>query len=350
MAVAAVIALAISASAPMAALVIGVILFGVLHNVLELRYVVGRFSGLLGRRFLELFGLLVSGIVVCRLLAGVIGRPAETAEIVLGFVVLGLGVRHGLDGRRRVVAWGVLVPAAVAALLRPDLYVWVLAVLHLVATVVFLWEWSSRLTVGRGLFRSVQLAWALAVPVVLLTGVADRWLRSGAEAVRNLVGEGESVLAAAAPPGQSDSALGLRFLVVVAFLQTMHYVVWVAFMPRMAPEVSAAFEARLPWLTGPRVWAAGFLGGAVFAVLFVFDFAHTDTLYRALSSYHEYLELPILLVLLVGGLRLLPVPDALPDSTTGATGSDPSDDVLPYAAGPVPGPVLPVASDREPAA
>ena len=349
MAVAAVVVLAISASAPMAALVIGVILFGVLHNVLELRYVLGRFSGVLGRRFLELFGLLVSGVVVFRLLSGVLVRPSEVAEVVLGFVVLGLGAYHALDGRRRVVAWAVLAPAAVASLLRPDAFVWVLALLHLVVTVVFLWDWSSRLTVGRGLFRSVQLAWALAVPVVLLTGAADRWLGLGAEAVRNLVGDGQSVLAAAAPPGQNDSPLGLRFLVVVAFLQTMHYVVWVAFMPRMAPDVSAAFEARLPWLTGPRVWAAGFIGGAVLAVLFVFDFAHTDTLYHALSSYHEYLELPILLVLLVGGLRLLPVPDAAPEIPP-ASVSNPPDDILPYAAGPAPGPVLPVASDQEPAA
>ncbi len=71
------LSLAAALGAPMATAVIGLILFGVLHNLLEIRYVVGRFSGVLGRPFLDLLVALVTGIVVCRLLVGVVGRPAR---------------------------------------------------------------------------------------------------------------------------------------------------------------------------------------------------------------------------------------------------------------------------------
>jgi hypothetical protein len=84
----------------------------------------------------------------------------------------------------------------------------------------------------------------------------------------------------------------------------MQYVVWVAFMPRYAPDASAAFESRVPWLTGPRLWAVGFIVAAVFAVIFVVDYAYGRALYAALASYCAYLEFPVLLAILVGGYRV----------------------------------------------
>jgi hypothetical protein len=37
---------------------------------------------------------------------------------------------------------------------------------------------------------------------------------------------------------------------LVPLMQTMHYVVWVGFLPRYAPGAAAAFDARVPWLRG----------------------------------------------------------------------------------------------------
>ena len=48
---------------------LGLIVFGVLHNVLEIRYVAGRFASLLTGRFLVLLLILTSGIALCRLTA-----------------------------------------------------------------------------------------------------------------------------------------------------------------------------------------------------------------------------------------------------------------------------------------
>ena len=84
-----------------------------------------------------------------------------------------------------------------------------------------------------------------------------------------------------------------------AFMQTMHYVVWVGFLPRFAPDAAAAFDARVPWLRGRRAWAVGLVGGAFLAVLFLSDYFSGRALYGALATYHAYLEFPVLLALLL---------------------------------------------------
>ena len=83
-------------------------LLGVLHAILELRYVAGRFSGLalgLGRRFLGVLALLLVGAVVSRLLVGLVGRPAQVAEVVLGYAILCWAIARVVAARRRKVAW-----------------------------------------------------------------------------------------------------------------------------------------------------------------------------------------------------------------------------------------------------
>ncbi len=322
------LSLAIALGAPIATAVIGLILFGILHNLLEIRYVAGRFGGLLGRPFLELLVALVTGIVVCRLLAGVVGRPARLAEIVLGYVILAAAARHGLDGRRRVAAWVLIGGAAAVSLTFPTYHFVVLTHLHNVVPLFFLWEWSRRITSHRGrqAFRAVQVLWVIAIPAVVLLGFLDGSLSADPGIVRSVVGDGQTVLAASAPPSAAATVLGMRFLTVFAFMQTMHYVVWVALLPRVAPDASAAFEARVPWVTGPRLWAVGFVAAALFAVLFGLDFAQGKALYAALASYHAYLELPVLLALLVGARSLSASPRSADrrDASGSETGSTPA--------------------------
>ncbi|GAA2474162.1 hypothetical protein GCM10009858_09440 [Terrabacter carboxydivorans] len=306
MAGAAAAALALALRSPVATTVIGVILFGVLHNLLEVRYVLGRFSSVLGRPFLDLLVALITGIVICRLLVGTIGRPAELAEIALGYAVLLAAAHHVLEGRRRVAAWTLIGVAAAVSMAFPGYHVVVLAHLHHVVPLFFLWEWSRRITSvrGRRAFRAVQLLWVVAVPAVVLSGLLDGSLTADPGMVRSVVGDGHTVLTSAALPGTAATVVGLRLLTVLAFLQTMHYVVWVALMPRIAPDASAAFEARVPWVTGPRLWAVGFVVAALFAVLFGLDFARGTTVYAALSSYTAYVELPVLLAMIVGAGRV----------------------------------------------
>lgn len=93
---AAVVALAIAVTAPLATTVIGLIGFGLLHNVLELRYVLGRYGWVLGGRVGGLLLVLITGVVGTRLLAGYLGSWGRAGEIVLGYAVLAAGAWLGL--------------------------------------------------------------------------------------------------------------------------------------------------------------------------------------------------------------------------------------------------------------
>lgn len=300
MIVAAAGSLALALNAPLATTVIGLIIFGVLHNVLELRYVTGRFAGILTGRFLILLLVLITGIVVCRLLAGYAPRPAQVTEIGVGYLILIVGCRFGLRGWRFALATGLLVMAALASFSFPAYHFVVLTHLHNLVPLFFLWEWAARIPDLRArlIFRLSQVLWIVLIPLLILAGAVDSWLALDADTIQRFVADPSRVIAAAAPPGSAE-VIGLRFLTMFAFMQTMHYVVWVAFLPKFAPDAARAFESRVPWLTGRRAWLVGAGGGAFLAVLFLSDYFQGKALYGALATYHAYLEFPVLLALLM---------------------------------------------------
>lgn len=300
-----VIALAIALRAPLAMTVLGLIAFGVLHNVLEFRYVIGRFATLLTGRFLTLLLLLITGIVLCRLLATFVPVGARYAEIALGYLILAVGARIGVSRRWFPVAVVVLLVTAAASFRWPDFHFVMLTHLHNVVPLVFLWDWAARISSPRTrtLFRLSQVLWVVAIPVIILTGALDRWVSAGPGVVERFVGDGGRVIAASALSADA-STMGVRLLVIFAFMATMHYLVWVGFMPRFAPEASEAFDRRVPWLRGGRIWVVGIVAGAFLAVLFFSDYFQGKALYATLATYHAYLEFPILLALLMHGGRM----------------------------------------------
>jgi hypothetical protein len=296
------VALVVAVRAPLATTVLGLIAFGVLHNVLELRYVSGRFAAVLsGRLLLWLVGL-ITAIVLCRLAGMIVGEPARLAEIVVGYAVLVAGCLAASRGPALLMALAVLAAAAVASMSWPAYHFVVLAHLHNVVPLFFLWEWSARLPNPsvRRWFRSVQVGWVLVVPALVLAGLFDGQFGSARTSLTGFVGNPRPILAASAPPAAVVTEVGMRLLVVFAFLQTMHYFVWVFFLPRCAPEATKAFEARAPWLTGRRAWTLGAALGIALAALFVIDYASGKAVYSAFASYHAYLEFPVLLAVVLG--------------------------------------------------
>jgi hypothetical protein len=295
------LSLVLALRAPLATTVLGLITFGVLHNVLEIRYVAGRFAGLLTGRFLRLLLVLTTGIAGCRLVGGGWPQAARAAEIAIGYVILATGCWIGLRSAWRVAGLAVLGLAALASFSSPGYHFVVLTHLHNLVPLIFLWDWAGRIPSPRGrlAFRLSQLMWILVLPLLILFGAFDRWLSAAPGVAARFVGDGSRVIASAAPP-ESGAQLGLRFLVMFAFLQTMHYVVWVGFLPRFAPDAAASFDARVPWLRGRRAWLVGIVGCAFLAILFVSDYFQGRALYGALATYHAYLEFPVLLALLMG--------------------------------------------------
>jgi hypothetical protein len=302
------VALAVATRAPLATTVLGLIAFGVLHNVLEIRYVAGRFAAVLSGRLLTLLLVLITGIVCCRLAASEWPTGARYTEIALGYLVLAVGCRMGLRGVTLGVAWSVLAVAAWGSFVFPAYYFVILTHLHNIVPLFFLWEWAGRIRSERArlAFRLTQVLWIVVIPLVILAGGVDRLISAAPGVVGQFVGDGNRVIAVSAPPALAQT-MGLRFLVMFAFMQTMHYVVWVGFLPRFAPDATKAFESRVPWLRGRRAWLVGIAGGGFLAILFVSDYFQGRALYGALASYHAYLEFPVLLALLMSARLVGPL-------------------------------------------
>ena len=123
-------ALALAVQAPLATTVLGLMTFGVLHNVLELRYVAGRFAPVLSGQLLTVLIALITAIVLCRVAGMVVGQPARLVEILVGYAVLGAACAAALRGPLRVIAMAVLAAAAAISLSWPAYHFVVLAHLH----------------------------------------------------------------------------------------------------------------------------------------------------------------------------------------------------------------------------
>lgn len=292
---------ALAIGAPMPLAVFGLALFGIVHICLELRYVIGRFAGPLAGRFGWLLVLALSLMVLTRLVATLnltLGRQLEAAG---AFVLLGLAAWIGLSGRSRLAVLIGLAGLAVVCLYWPSWYWAVITHLHNFIPLAFLWDWSSRFRWPgeRLVFMAGHAVWAVLVPALIMSGALDGWINLRAGLASSWVGDGAAIIASAQFPGISPEIM-FRAFVVFAFLQSMHYVVWIGFFPWQAPEVSARFGRAAPALRGWRLplLAAG-LGAAVF-VAFVSDYRLGRQIYSLVSTYHVYLEFPILVFMLVG--------------------------------------------------
>lgn len=298
--VAPVVALALTAVMPVTLAVAAVAVFGVAHLALETRYVVGRVSTRVGWPVLALLLPPLTVIAILRLVPqGRVGSRAEAA-IALGLVAVAWA--WCLRGRWPAWALGLAAVGGLAATAwhRPDLYVVAVVHLHNLTPLAFLWEWSRDQgnRVGRALFRSAQLGWAVVVPVLLLMGAAD------GHAARPLLWTGDRTAAEIthvySPAGWSDP-WAARFLMVFCFGQLMHYVIWCGFLPRVARDDHERATGVGPAgpLFRPRLFVP--LAAATALTLGVLQLASGHTgrrWYSAVASYHAYLEYPVLVVFL----------------------------------------------------
>ncbi|MDO8389429.1 MAG: hypothetical protein Q7V57_02990 [Actinomycetota bacterium] len=316
--VAPVLALVLAVIAPVPLAVIAIAVFGVAHLGLESRYVIGRFSTAVSWRVFAWLLVPLTAIAVVRLAQ--LGPKGTRIEASIA-LALAVGAWAWCTRRRwaaalvGVIAIGGL---AVPALRNPAWYVVVVAHLHNLTPVAFLWEWSrDRGTrAGRTLFRVAQLGWAVAIPALVLGGVFDRssWGLGTWAADRSA-----TQVAAVYTPAGWGGEWPLRFLIVFCFGQLMHYVIWCGFLPAVAgPEHRRAGRVRgFGEFLRPRVFVPGLLALAtLIGVLQLTSGPEGRRIYASLASYHAYVEYPLLMLLLA---TLATGPIALSRSTTTPT-------------------------------
>lgn len=290
-------ALALATGAPLATVVLGLLICGLLHHVLEYRYLAGRFTGLFATRVWGLLGILITGILLTR--TGWLPHP-QYLEILLGYLVVAVAVGWGLHGVRRTLGFGILITAATVSWVFPAWHFVILTHLHNVLPLCFLWEWSRRFSSSvRWGFRGVHLLWAVLLPILILAGLMDPWLNADPSLVARFIGDGQVLIAMHAPPDTS-LLIGTRFLTVFALMQTMHYVTWIVLMPWLTPQITARVERRVPAIRGWRLWIIGLAAAGLLGIVFILDWFEGRAAYSMLASYHAYLEYPILLALLLG--------------------------------------------------
>lgn len=255
---------------------------GILHNVLELRYVLARWRG----SFAGSFRVVVLGLVTLIAFTRLAGAPARRVEVVAGFAILAAGMAYGARRRPVLAAAGlpaVLVAGAVAWT-HLDLYFVAVTYLHNLVPFVFLWDWSARRLAGRArsAFRAVQVGWLLVVPALLLTGALP--VPTIASQHVSWAGPMSGHVATVAPPAWRGPEAA-RLLAVFAFLQVLHYVFWCWFLPRNASSSSKT----------PRwAWAGVVAVAAIFAFGYATAWTGTKLAYTSLASYHAYIEYAVL--------------------------------------------------------
>jgi hypothetical protein len=291
---------ALALAAPLDVVVFGLLVVGLTHVLFELRYVIGRYPAVARGGTAIIVQATLGIVVACRLLAS--SPFSRTIEISTWGALLGAAVVFVARRSPRLVIAGLAVVAVATAiaLAHPRDWLVVQAHLHNLVPVAFLWDWSARHLdrPSRIRLRAVTVGWAVVVPALFLSGALDPLLATGSGWAVRVFGL-DSAFATVTPPAWREGIMPLRLLGAFAFAQVVHYVVWIWFLPRHAPETTAAFAATPPgrWLRGGRFFAVVIGLTAVVIAVAASDYGDGRTLYGAFGAYHAYLEYPVLVAL-----------------------------------------------------
>lgn len=298
LALAASLALPLAVAMPLGLAVFGFMLFGVAHNLAELRYVAGRYvlGRLAGARLLALVGPLL-GVLAARAASGSLLDVTDARRLEIALVYGSLALVAASAGRRgRWLALAAVLVGAALSWSAPKLHFLVLAHLHNLMPVLFLLLHSAAGRLRTGLICAV---WALVIPGLLLGGALDPWLtRDGLGPVGPLA-RPEALIASWTRPEWAYEQK-LRVVACFSFLQGMHYAIWIGLLPAVSgrPDLQGGPRwARLlfgRWGTG-----AALLLGLGLLPFFATSYEQAFGFYAVLASFHALVEFPVLLAFLL---------------------------------------------------
>ncbi len=284
--------------APFAVAVFGIMLLGPLHVLLAVRYLSGRVAGAVPAPLGRLLAAFLAAMALVRAVAAVVPHLGHQLELLGSMVLVGSALMLGLRGRTRLLALLAVALVAVLSLVNLPWYAHLLAHGHNLVPLIFLWDWTrgraTRLRLG---FVGANLLWLAGIPAAILLGLADPLLNAvPPEAVTSLV-DPAAVVAGIAPP-DADPLLGMRFLAVFAFLQTMHYLLWMVFFQLLGRDQ----VRRSPLPAGWRFWALAAAASVLVWAAYAVSYYDGRAAYSVLGAFNAYLEQPVAAWLLLTAL------------------------------------------------
>lgn len=283
---------AAAAIAPVWTYAISLLLFGLPHVLVELRYVDERFAARVPRRVILGLGAGLLGIVTTRVL-GLFDIGSSLAHITIE-LLLGVGliaVAMPLLMRRRASSLAIAAGLAliVGIVFAPITTLVAMALLHNLTPVGFL---AERL---RGSDRRRALAICLLVfgliPAAILLLPPSGTYSIGPFSIGHL----DSHLPSFVPPALLGTSFADRLFATAAFLQCMHYAVVLHVLPRLSGG-SEAEHAVVPWPKQRTFLTAVAAIGLLVAVGFAANFAGTRSVYSLFAAVHAWMEIPVLLI------------------------------------------------------
>lgn len=282
--------------APFAVTAFGIVLLGPLHVLLAVRYMSGRVAGAVPASTGWLLVVLLAVMALMRAVTTFVPHLGHQLELFGSMGLVAFALVLGLHGRLRLLALIPVVLAVVESLVELPWYGHLLTHGHNLIPLVFLWDWA-RGRPRRLAFVGANLVWLLGLPAAILLGLTDPLLNGEPPRLVTQVVDPGALIATAAPPG-TDPVLGLRLLAVLAFLQLMHYLLWMVFF-----QVWGRTEVRRsPLPTGWRFWALAAAASALVWAAYAVSYFDGRAAYSVLGAFNAYLEQPVAVWLLLTAL------------------------------------------------
>lgn len=285
------VALALTALAPLWLLALGPIVWGVPHVLSDVRYLWVR----PGHAKRWVLWLAVGAPLVA------LSFTSDTTFGLLAAAGAALFARGPLW--RKLVVLALLAPLAYASRLAPFLAAVIFAHAHNFIGVALFWSWRRR----EGRLHFAPLLVFAAGCAAILAGALDPIVLSLSGLDARPGGMDVYYHLASLAPGV-PGMLSVRLVLLFAFAQAAHYVVWVRLVPEedRPRETPRTFAASLRVLAGELGWplvvltAAAALGLAVWAAL---DLFAARTGYLRAVLFHGHLEVAAAALLFVAGTR-----------------------------------------------
>lgn len=300
----AVVAALLAAAAPLATYAASLAFFGLPHVLVEMRYVDGRFGRRTPRGLVVAIALLLAAVVALRVLV-IGGALTATTAISLELGVVAVAAFAVLPALARAplgatVALLLGVGLALGSWRAPVTVAVVLAVLHNLTPVGFLWERLGTRRV-RGRVAVVLAVLFGGVPLLIASGVPARALAGlgGMALGEPLVGPLAAHLGVFVPRGWFQLDTAEHVFAAAAYLQVLHHATVLLVLPRLLRSGEDAIDRPLlRWPRGRPVVAGLAAVAVVTALGFVLDFRGTRAAYGVLAAVHAWIEVPVLLLAL----------------------------------------------------